>query len=210
MATVRVRGVKALTCVADDLEVSTDADETTTQLHAALLRLKAPEAAKRAPAPTSSVFGRAKAAVPDDVRPASTRDTLDSRFRNVETTALMSGTTMVLAVLPDQGALPPALMRSLELLVASGVVVLALGTEIPRQVDRARPLTLPLRTDDALGSEWALLALGPAKRVAFLARRNGEVWDWMITRDAIAVHRAGTAILERAPFLRLRVPVLKD
>jgi hypothetical protein len=34
------------------------------------------------------------------------------------------------------------------------------------------------------------------------------MWSWIVTRDAIAVHRAATAILERVPFLKLRVPVL--
>ncbi|MCU1595971.1 MAG: hypothetical protein JWO12_3363 [Frankiales bacterium] len=166
---------------------------------------------KRAPAPTSSVFGRAAAAVPADVRPPASRDTLAARFRNVETTALMSGTTMVLVVVPDQREVPAPLRRSLDLLVAAKAVAVVLGPDIPRDVpaDRSRPITLPLRGDDALASEWALLALGPTKRVAFLARRRADdEWDWMITRDAIAVHRAGTAILERLPFLRLRVPVL--
>jgi hypothetical protein len=190
--------------------VRCEPDEHKAQLRAAVLKLKAPQASKRAPAPTSSVFGRARAAVPADVRPPASTEALSSRFRNVETTALMAGTTMVLAVLPDAGPLPPGLMRSLELVIASKAVVVALGPDLPRNVDPSAPVTLPLRTDDALASEWALLALGPTKRVAFLARRNGEAWDWMITRDPVAVHRAGTAILERVPFLRLRVPVLED
>lgn len=188
------------------------ADQSVADLRAAVLRLKAPQVSKRAPAPTSSVFGRAAAAVPADVRPATSRESLSARFRNVETTALMSGTTLVLAVIPDQGVVPPTLMRSLNLLVAAKAVTLVLGPDIPRDVpaDRSRPLSLPLRADDALASEWALLALGPGKRVAFLARRTGaDQWAWMITRDPIAVHRAGTAILERAPFLRLRVPTLE-
>jgi hypothetical protein len=124
----------------------------------------------------------------------------------------MSGTTMALVVHPDEGGLPPALMRSLELMVAAKAVVVALGPEMPRDVpaDRSRPLTLPLRSDDALATEWAMLALGPTKRVAFLARRAVDGWDWMITRDQVAVHRAGTAILERVPHLRLRVPALEE
>jgi hypothetical protein len=102
-------------------------------------------------------------------------------------------------------------MRSLDLLVAARSVVVVLGPDIPRDVEPSRPLTLPLRQGDALASEWALLALGPAKRVAFLARRRPDsTWDLMITRDQVAVQRAGTAILERVPFLRLRVPVLQD
>lgn len=167
---------------------------------------------KRAPAPTSSVYGRAAAAVPADVRPASSREALATRFRNVETTLLMSGTTMALAVLPDAGDVPPPLMRSLELLVAGGGKAVVLGRETPRAIEPGAVMTLPLRTDDDLDREWALLALGPRKRVAFLARRRDEdeLWDWMVTRDEVAVQRAGTAILERVPFLRLRVPLLQD
>lgn len=182
------------------------------QLRAAVLALKAPEAAKRAPAPRSSVFGRAAAAALAEPRPRATRAALDARFRSVETSALMAGTTLALLVLPDPGPLPAALQRNLELLVSAGAVTVVLGRKLPRDVpaDRSRPLTVPLRRDDALADEWALLALGPARRVAFLARRDGEEWDWMITRDAVAVHRAGTAILERVPFLGLHVPPLQD
>lgn len=177
-----------------------------------MLALKAPQAAKRAPAPTSSVFGRAARAVPDDVRPRTSRDALAGKFRNVETSALMAGTSMVLIVTPDAGILPPDLMRTLDLLVAAKAVAVVLGPDLPRDVpaDRRRPLTLPLRADDDLASEWAFLALGPQKRVAFLARRAVDGWDWMITRDPVAVQRAGTAILERVPHLGLRVPALQD
>jgi hypothetical protein len=188
-------------------------DYQTHALRAAVLKLKAPDVSKRAPAPTSSVFGRAAAAVPDDVRPPTARESVDARFRNVETTSLMSGTAMVLLVVPDKGIVPPGLMRSLDLLVASHAVAVVLGRDLPRDVpaDRSRPLTIPLRADDDLSAEWAFLVLGPAKRVAFLARRRGgDTWEWMITRDPVAVHRAGTAILERVPFLGLRVPVLED
>jgi hypothetical protein len=185
-------------------------EESSQALRAAVLKLKAPLVSQRAPAPTSSVYGRAAAADPDDVRPSTSREALNARFRNVETTALMSGTTMALIVLPDPGPVPPSLMRSLDLLVQAKATVLVLGPDVPRQVDRTQVMTLPLRADDDLASEWALLALGPHKRTAFLARRNGEEWDWILTRDAVAVHRAGTAILERVPFLRLRVPALED
>ncbi len=188
-------------------------DEHKDALRAALLKLRTPEAARRGPTPTSSVFGRAAAALPSDVRPPAGRDALDSRFRNVESTALMSGTTMVLSVLPDTGAVPGAFLRSLELVSAAKGLVVVLGRGLDRDVpdDGSRPTTVPLRADDALSSEWALLALGPRKRVAFLARRRGgDSWDWMITRDPVAVQRAGTAILERVPFLGLRVPVLED
>jgi hypothetical protein len=192
--------------------VTLEPEEHAERLRAAVLALKAPQAAKRAPAPTSSVFGRAARAVPDDVRPRTSREALAGKFRNVETSALMSGTSMVLLVTPDPGPLDPTVMRSLQLLVSAKAVVVALGPDLPRDVpaDRSRPLTLPLRADDDLASEWALLALGPEKRVAFLARREVDGWDWMITRDQVAVHRAGTAILERVPHLRLRVPFLKD
>ena len=54
-----------------------------------------------------------------------------------------------------------------------------------------------------------MVACGPHRRIAFLARqRDDDVWDWLITRDPVAVHRAATALLERVPFLRLRVPPL--
>lgn len=188
-------------------------DEHVERLRASVLALKAPQAAKRAPAPTSSVYGRAAAAVPGDAHAASSREVLNARFRNVETTALMSGTSMVLVVLPTLGAVPADLQRSMSLLVSAGAVVVMLGPDMPRDVpaDRSRPLTLPLRADDALADEWAILACGPAKRVAFLARRQpDDQWAWLLTRDPVAVSRASTAILERVPFLRLRVPALKD
>lgn len=190
----------------------TTGEAHTDALRAAVLKLRAPQVSQRGPTPTSSVFGRAAAAVPADVRPPARREPLRARLRNVETTALMSGTTLALVVQPDPGPLPLPLLRSLELLVSAGAVVVALGPDMPRDVpaDRSRPLTVPLRGDDDLAAEWGLLALGPAKRVAFLARRQAEdSWDWMITRDPVAVQRAGTAILERVPFLRLRVPVLE-
>lgn len=192
--------------------MSADTEEHAERLRAAVLALKAPQAAKRAPAPTSSVYGRAARAVPDDVRPRTSREALVTKFRNVETSALMSGTSMLLLVSPEPGPLPEPTMRTLELLVAAKAVVVALGPDLPRDVptDRSRPLTLPLRADDDLANEWALLALGPEKRVAFLARRAVDGWDWMITRDPVAVQRAGTAILERVPHLRLRVPPLQD
>jgi len=188
-------------------------DEGAQELRAAILKLKAPVVAQRAPAPTSSVYGRAAAAVPDDVRPSTSRADLDARFRNVETNALIARTTMGLVVLPDRGPVPAPLMHDLELLVASGAIVLVLGPEIPRQVDPRSVMTLPLRKDDHLANEWAVLALGPAERSGFLAQRDGDQsnhWHWMMTHDAVAVGRAATAILERAPFLRLRVPLLQD
>lgn len=192
--------------------MSVDPDQDVLALRAAVLRLKAPQVSKRAPAPSSSVYGRAAAAVAADVRPPAGRSSLETRFRNVETTALMAGTTMALVVLPDAAVVPVALRDTLELLVKAGASALVLGRDIPRQIDRTHVVTLPLRADDALKDEWALLALGPRKRVAFLARRedDGDSWSWMLTRDPVAVQRAGTAILERAPFLGLRVPPLED
>lgn len=190
--------------------MTADPEDHAVALRAAVLRLRAPEVSKRAPAPTSSVYGRAAAAVPGDVRQPGSREALEARFRNVETTALMSGTTMALVVVPE-GSLAPGLLRSLDLLVAAKAVALVVGPDVPRSVDRTSVMTLPLRSDDALQDEWALLALGPRKRTAFLARRRpDDAWDWMLTRDPVAVHRAGTAILERAPFLRLRVPALAE
>lgn len=188
--------------------------ESAERLRSAVLALRTPAAAKRAPAPTSSVFGRAAAAVPLDAHQPATRKALAHRFGSVETSALLPGTTLVLAVLPDPGAAPPALLRTFDLLTRGGAVVLLLGPDMPRDVpaDRSRPLTLPLRNDDALQQEWALVVCGPARRIAFLARRENEqddLWSWLLTRDPVAVHRAGTALLERVPFLKLRVPALR-
>jgi hypothetical protein len=181
------------------------------RLRAAVQALRAPQAAKRAPAPTSSVFGRAAAAVPGDAHGPADRTVLAARLRSVETSALLPGTTLALLVVPS-----PELAQELEAsclqLVRGGATVVVLGPDLPRRVtDRSRPLSVPLRADDSLSQEWALLAGGPVRRVAFLARREDDTsdrWRWLVTRDQVAVHRAGTAILERVPFLRLRVPVL--
>jgi len=185
---------------------------TSDALRQAVLALRAPQAAKRAPAPTSSVFGRAAAAVPGDAHPPTARATLQGRFRSVETSALLPGTSLTLMVLPTVGDVPSALMRSCQMMVNAGATVVLLGADMPRQVaDLTKPLTVPLRADDSLAGEWGLIACGPARRVAFLARREPDLddqWSWIVTRDAVAVHRAGTAILERVPFLKLRVPAL--
>jgi hypothetical protein len=185
--------------------------EGAAELRAAVLALKAPKAAKRAPAPRSSVYGRAAAAVPQDVRQAAVAEVLAARLRSVETSAMLPGTTLALVVSPMPRRLPDDIARSCDLLVQAGASVVALGPDLPRAVsDRTRILTVPLRADDSLSDEWAMVACGPHRRVAFMARRrpDTEVWDWLVTRDAVAVHRAGTALLERVPFLRLRVPTL--
>ncbi len=192
------------------MTVSPETEDPTRALRAAVLKLRAPQASKRAPAPTSSVYGRAAAAVPADIRQPASTAALAGRLRNVETTALMTGTTMALVVHPEPGDLPANLRRSLDLLVTAGAEVVVLGRHIDRVATPGTVRTIPLREDDALQDEWAFLALGPSKRVAFLAQRDGDVWRWVLTRDPIAVHRAGTAILERVPFLRLRVPPLED
>jgi hypothetical protein len=187
-------------------------DFSSDALRQAVRALRAPQAAKRAPAPTSSVYGRAAAAVPGDAHPPTARTTLEGRFRSVETSALLPGTTMALVVIPTLGEVPPPLLRSCQMLVSAGATVVVLGPNVPRQVtDRARPLTVPLRADDSLAGEWGLIACGPVRRVAFLARREpgeDDLWSWLVTRDSVAVQRAGTAILERVPFLKLRVPAL--
>lgn len=192
-------------------------EEHAAALRAAVQALKAPETAKRAPAPTTSVFGRAARAVPDDVHPPATREVLTGRFRSVETSALLPGTVMALAVLPTRGPVPAELRASMQQLVDAGARVALLGPEMPRVVPPAgtlaltEPATVPLRGDDSLSQEWALVACGPQRRVAFLARREPgsvDLWSWLVTRDPIAVQRAGTALLERVPFLRWRVPPL--
>lgn len=192
----------------DDVDAPVDA----ARLRAAVLALKAPQAAKRAPAPSSSVYGRAAAAVPGDVRQAASADVLAARLRSVETSALLPGTALALVVSPEPRSLPDETDRCCRQLTAGGATVVALGVDLPRRVaDRTQPLSVPLRAEDSLRDEWAMVACGPHRRVAFLARRRSDdVWDWLITRDPVAVHRAGTALLERVPFLRLRVPVLAD
>jgi hypothetical protein len=181
-------------------------------LRQAVLALRAPHIAKRAPAPTSSVFGRAAAAVPDDAHAPTRRTTLQGRFRSVETSALLPGITLALIVVPTAGSVPSHVMQTCELMVNAGATVVLLGSDIPRQVtETSKPLTVPLRGGDALAGEWGLIACGPVRRVAFLARREpgpDDLWSWLVTRDQVAVHRAGTAILERVPFLKLRVPSL--
>ena len=181
------------------------------RLRAAVQALRSPQAAKRAPAPRSSVFGRAAAAVPGDTHPPADRSVLAARLRSVETSALLPGTSLALLVVPDP-RMAAELAGSCTQLVKGGATVVVLGPDLPRAVaDRSRPLTVPLRSDDSLSEEWGLLACGPVRRVAFLARRDEQsrdLWRWLVTRDSVAVQRAGTAILERVPFLRLRVPVL--
>lgn len=187
------------------------AEQAAAELRAAVRALRAPQAATRAPAPTSSVYGRAAAAVPYDVRQAATAEVLAVRVQAVETTALRPGTGLVLCVSPVPGRLPEGTARTCAQLSRGGARVVALGRSLPRTVtDPRHPLTVPLREDDDLAQEWAVVACGPQRRVAFLARRRPgtEVWDWLVTHDAVAVHRAGTALLERVPFLRLRVPAL--
>jgi hypothetical protein len=186
-------------------------ESSAAELRAAVLALKAPNAAKRAPAPRSSVYGRAAAAVPGDVRQAASSAVLEARLRTVETSALLPGTDLALVVSPVARHLPAETQRSCDLLASSGTTVVVLGADLPRLVtDRSRPLQVPLRVDDSLDQEWAMVACGPHRRIAFLARRRGteDVWDWLLTRDPVAVHRAASALLERVPFLRLRVPVV--
>ena len=192
----------------EQLETPADA---ALRLRAAVQALRAPQAAKRAPAPSSSVFGRAAAAVPADTHGPADSTVLAARLRSVETSALLPGTTLALLVVPS-AALAAELAASCDQMVRGGATVVVLGPDLPRRVsDRTKPLTVPLRADDSLADEWGLIACGPARRIAFLARRDeGDRarWSWLITRDPVAVQRAGTAILERVPFLRIRVPLL--
>jgi hypothetical protein len=187
------------------------AGDPAARLRAAVQALRAPQTAKRAPTPRSSVFGRAAAAVPDDTHPPADRSVLQTRMRSVETSALLPGTALALLVVPSP-VVAAELTASCAQLVRSGATVVLLGPDLPRAVsDRSRPLTVPLRADDSLSEEWGLIACGPVRRIAFLARREDddrELWRWLLTRDSVAVQRAGTAILERVPFLRLRVPPL--
>jgi hypothetical protein len=180
------------------------------RLRLAVRALQIPSAAHRAAAPRSSVYSRAAAAVPDEVRGPFDREALTRRFRTVETSVLLPGTSLLLHVLPDRGDAPAEFVRTATTLAGSGARAVLLGAEMPRHVPRgAEPATIPLRRDDPLAGEWALVACGPAKRVAFLARETAPgQWMAVLTRDALAVQRAATGILERVPFLSLRVPAL--
>ena len=190
--------------------IGADAPPDTQHLRAALLALKAPRGEQRRPAPRSSVYGRAAAAVPSDVRPPAAADVLAARLASIETSAALPGTALALVVTPV-APLPPTSAARCRRMLDGGATVVALGPGLARQVaDAGQPLTLPLRPDDALSQEWALVVCGPQRRLAFLARQrpDGEVWDWLVTQDAVAVQRAATALLERVPFLGLRVPTL--
>ena len=186
-------------------------DDARLRLRAAVQALRSPETAKRAPAPSSSVFGRAAAAFPADAHEPVGLADLTTRLRSVETSALLPGTTLALLVVPSLQAAQDLASSCLQL-VAGGSIVVVLGPGLPRAVeDRTRPLMVPLRADDALATEIGLIACGPVRRVAFLARsepHDPDAWRWLTTRDPVAVQRAGTAILERVPFLGLRVPAL--
>ncbi len=185
--------------------------EQSARLRAALLALRQPGAAKRAPAPRSSVWSRTSSAVPGEVQQAASRALLAPRVRNAETTALLPGTSLVLLLVPDEGPLPPSLQRSTGLVAGTGCPVVVLGPQLPRDVSRTagRPVCVPLRRDDPVSGEWALVACSPTRRSAFVARADGgDRWSWLLTRDAVAVHRAATALLDRVPFLGLRVPGL--
>ncbi len=187
-------------------------EDPTARLRSVLQALKPPEVAHRSAAPVSSVFGRAAAAVPADSHPPVPRGSV-ARMSGVVASALLPGTTLVLVVAPDAAAQAEAAAHG-ERLLSSGAFVVMLGPDLPRRVeDRSRVLTVPLRTDDSLSQEWALITCGPARRMAVLAQREPDredAWSWLSTRDTVAVHRAGTAILERVPFLRLFVPALAD
>lgn len=183
------------------------------RMRAALLAMKSPEAPNRSAAPNSSVYGRAAAAVPKDVHPAVQRSVVAARMSSVVAQALLPGTSLVLVVVPGRQAVLEALPHCRRL-VASGAVAVLLGPDLPRAVDdRSQVLTVPLRADDSLSTEWGLIACGPARRVALLANDDvsaRDSWLWLSTRDSVAVHRAATAILERVPFLHLRVPPLAE
>ena len=183
------------------------------RMRAALKALKPREAFSRTAAPVSSVFGRAAAAVPDDAHPPVDRGTVAAKTAGLVTQLLLPGTTLVLMMVPDKRAGDEARAHG-DRLVDKGAVVVLLGPDLPRAVkDRSKVLTVPLRADDALAAEWGVIACGPARRVALLAHedaRGSGSWLWLSTRDSVAVHRSGTAVLERVPFLRLFITSLDE
>jgi hypothetical protein len=181
------------------------------ELRAAVLALKAPQAPSepRRPRPRSTAAPRP--AVPGR-RPAG-RDCRGAatRLRSVETSALLPGTTLALVVSPQPRRLPQDIARSCEQLVAARSTVVVLGPDLPRAGHRPQPAA----DDPAAQRRLAERRVGdgglrtpPAGGLPRPRREGTDVWDWLVTRDAVAVHRAGTALLERVPFLRLRVPAL--
>lgn len=181
-------------------------EDDTARLRAAVRALRQPEELRRGPTPTSSVYGRAAAAVPQDVRRPTSRPALQGWFRTVETSALQAGTALLLVVLPDAGVAPPDVLDTATTVVRSGGKAVLMGPSMPRDV-ADQPVSIPLRGDDHLAREWAIVACGPGRRVAFLAQQQDDgLWVSVLTRDGVAVQRAATALLERVPFLHLRVP----
>ena len=196
-----------------DLTDSPAQSDAAVRMRAALKALKPRDPFVRTAAPVSSVYGRAAAAVPDDAHPAVARDVVAVKTASLVGQLLLPGTTLVLMVVPNQKAAGEAMAHGSRL-VDKGAVVVLLGPDLPRAVsDRSKVLTVPLRADDSLSAEWGLIACGPARRVALLAQEDAEGsggWLWLSTRDSVAVHRAGTAVLERVPFLQLFVTPLDD
>ncbi|MCW2715176.1 MAG: hypothetical protein JWN88_2223 [Frankiales bacterium] len=193
-----------------DIPLPSDAGE---RMRAALSALKPPVPFSRSAAPVSSVFGRAAAAVPDDAHPAVGGEVVGQRIESLVTQLLLPGTALVLMVVPHRRAAAEAVGHGSRL-VDRGAVVVVLGPDLPRAVtDRSKVLTVPLRADDSLSSEWGVIACGPTRRAALLAhedRLGSGSWLWLSTRDSVAVHRAGTAVLERVPFLHLFITPLSD
>lgn len=188
-------------------------DARPARVRAALPALPSPPALHRAAAPTSSLYAQAAAAVPHDVRPPAGRAELLEEVRRAEAAHLVPGTALALVVLPDPGPASLPLSRALARLVEAGGTAVALGVQLPRDVppDRSRPLTVPLRRGDALCAEWAVIACGPALRLALLARADDSdgTWSWLLTEDPVAVRSAAVAVLDRLPFLDARVPPLE-
>ncbi|MCW2623165.1 MAG: hypothetical protein JWL64_2767 [Frankiales bacterium] len=181
-------------------------------LQDSLRALKLPTSAvTRSPTPGSSVYGRAAASVPDAVRGRLSKDALLRRFRTLETSVRLPGTTLLLLVLPDPGPPPAEQLHLAQAVARLGARTVLLGPDLVRSVpeDPRLPVSVALRKDDPLAAEWAMIACGPAKRLAILGQCTSDgSWTSVLTRDSLAVQRAATAVLERVPFLGLRVPML--
>jgi hypothetical protein len=182
------------------------------ELRAAVRALRAPAGHQRAEPPHSSPFARTLAAAGYPATQRASLASLAVRAHAAETATLMPSTELAFFLVPRREEIRAALTRTAMAVAGAGVATVLMGAHVERKVaiERGRPHGVPLRDDDPLATEWAIVAAGPKGRVAFVAREDPEAgdWEWLLTRDPIAVGRAATCLLERTPHLRLRVPAL--
>jgi hypothetical protein len=182
------------------------------ELRAAVRALRAPAGHLRAEPPRSSPFARTLAAAGYPATQRASLASLAVRAHAAETATLMPSTELAFFLVPRREEIRAALTRTAVAVAGAGVATVLMGAHVERKVaiERGQPHGVPLRDDDPLAAEWAIVAAGPKGRVAFVAREDPEAgdWEWLFTRDPIAAGRAATCLLERTPHLRLRVPAL--